>query len=245
MSLQSEALHPSVLPVGHTDLPPVLRQREAVGDVEAVGALGHCEGPGSLPPLEQFLHQVFPVSVHTHPVLDHPTIAVAVTHKEAVGVLGNCHGSGFTVVMVVRAGDEPLPQHDQWLVVPAVRGEFVYLMESNVRHPDVVFAVHGDHVGQEENISAPGVDNVTRGVDCEHCVHWYRGILVHTVGVVPGKTIYIRTVISFTFLPFESLRIPSPVASVEDDGVAIDINGHSRYLSQSALRFFARPTIDH
>merc|ERR1719220_242486 len=131
-------------------------------------------------------------------------------------MLGDGHGSGFTVVVVVRASDEPRPQHYRWLVVPTVRTELEDLMESNVRHPDVVLAVHRDHVGQEENIPTPGVDDVTRGVDCNHCVHGYWCILVQAKGVVPS----------------ESLSIPSPVSSVEDDSVAIDINGHSRYLPQ-------------
>ena len=185
LSLHCEALNSPVLPVRHTELLPVLCQSQAVRDVEAVVSPGESEGPGPLAPLQQLLHLMLPARPHSDPVLDDATVAVSVTHKEAVGVLRDGHCGGFAVVMVVTAGDKSLSQHYQWLVIPTVWSELEHLMESNVCHPDVVLAVHCDHVWQEEHILAPRVDDVARGVDSKHGVQWDGDVPVQTVAVVP------------------------------------------------------------
>ena len=54
-----------------THLIPVLGQRQAVGDVEAVGALVNGEGPRPLAPLRHFLNNVRPCGVDSDPVPEH------------------------------------------------------------------------------------------------------------------------------------------------------------------------------
>ena len=60
-------------------------------------------------------------------------------------------------------------------------------MQRHIRHPDVVAGVHGDHVGQEEEIPAPAVDGVAGGVDGEHGVKGDRLVAIHAVRIVPGR----------------------------------------------------------
>ena len=67
-----------------------------------------------------------------------------------------------------------------------------HLMQSHICQPDVVLGVHSDHVREEEQTLAPGVDGVPRLVDCQHCVHGDGNILVHPVSVVSVNTIYIK-----------------------------------------------------
>ena len=78
------------------------------------------------------------------------------------------------------------------MAVAAVGPEFKDLMQSNIRHPDIIFLkkvrkmskqeiifchtkkskiylthrVNSDHMRQEEEISTPTVDSVARRIDC-------------------------------------------------------------------------------
>ena len=50
--------------------------------------------------------------------------------------------------------------------------------------------VDSDHVREEEQALAPGVDGVPRLVDCQHRVQGDGNILVHPISVVSVNTIY-------------------------------------------------------
>ena len=45
---------------------------------------------------------------------------------------------------------------------------YTHLVQSHVGDPDIVLLVHGDHMGQEEQVLAPRVDDVAGGVNCQY-----------------------------------------------------------------------------
>ena len=193
VTVKSEALDSAILSVRHTHLVPLLGQRQTMRNVEAVWSPGHSEWSraSTLAPLHHPAHLVTTLTVHTHTVLDHSAVAVAITHEEAPRVLTDCHRRGFTEVIIIRAWDKPLTQGDQRSVVSAtVRRKLEHLVQSHVSQPDIVLGVDSDHVGQEEHVVSPLIEDVSGSVDCQHSIVGDGNILVQPECVVPTNMMY-------------------------------------------------------
>ena len=113
-------------------------------------------------------------------------------------------------------------------MISAIGRELEDLVQGHVGEPDVVLAVHGDHVGQEEEAGAPGVDHVAGRVDGQHGVRRDGDAAVATVRVVP----------------VEGGRVPRPVPAVEDDRVAVLVDRHPGQLAQPGGGGRGRPVGD-
>lgn len=159
-------------------------------NIETVGTLGHGEGTRSLSPFKQLLDVMFPIGPDFDSVFDDSTVAVSITDKEAVGVFTDGNRSRFAIVTIVSSGNKLFPQHDLGLVIASVRSELENLVKSHVRQPDVVLGVHGDHVGEEEHVPAPGVHDVPRGVDGEDGVLGDGNVLIQTVSIISVNKIF-------------------------------------------------------
>ena len=72
-------------------------------------------------------------------------------------------------------------------MVSSIGRELEHLVQSHISQPDVVLLVHRDHVGKEEQVLAPGVDDVTSSIDSKYSVLGDGFVLLQAIGVVTAN----------------------------------------------------------
>lgn len=131
-----------------------------------------------------------------------------------------------------------------------------HLVHRDVRHPDAVLLVDGDHVRHEEHVLSPRVHHVAGGVQRQDGFHGNGLRLVAGVHVVPvgerrrrNLHRHLSTLACCCWFfggqninsPVKGVYVPGPVSSVEYDRIPVDVNGHPGDLSQPVRRLLRRP----
>ena len=82
----------------------------------------------------------------------------------------------------------PFSKLDLWLFVgSSIWFKLEDLMQSHIRHPDVVLVINGNHVGQKEQISAPGVDCHSSAVKGDDGIIGNGVVAIQSIRVIPEQ----------------------------------------------------------